>query len=85
MPQCSLPQLPLPEQEQVRIRLQECGVKSYSSAPPCPHGVAKGVEMTCDCQEIKADAQFGIQDYTCLARIPCPVRVLAGLPTQREG
>ncbi|MEZ0208823.1 MAG: hypothetical protein ACAH17_01445 [Candidatus Paceibacterota bacterium] len=84
MPQCSLPKLSVSEQELLRIRLQECGTRNYADAPPCPQGIASGAKIACDCKPIKDDPHYAIQEYTCMARIPCPIRVMAGLPAQRE-
>jgi hypothetical protein len=81
----SFPSFSAEVQETIRHKIQECGERDYANSPPCPHGLACGQDLKCDCDSIKKDPKYGIQDYVCMARLPCPVRAIAGQTFHRDG
>jgi hypothetical protein len=83
MHQFSSPQLTQVQIEVIRVRMQDCGVKSFSDAPYCPKGIPEGRKVTCDCAPIKSDPEYGLAAYVCMARVPCPVRAVAQLPDRQ--
>jgi hypothetical protein len=80
----SYPTFSVDVQEKLRHKLQDCASRDCSSAPPCPQGIPAGQSVKCDCEPIKKDPAYGVQNHVCMARLPCPVRVIAGLVPQEE-
>jgi hypothetical protein len=80
----SYPTFPAETQEALRHKLQDCASRDFSNAPMCPQGIPTGQSVKCDCQPLKEDPANGVHNHVCMARLPCPVRVAAGLIPQEE-